>query len=73
MIEVLRIFKLSLLICGIALYSGCYQNACGISSSYWDEKSYYYDAQGNYHEKCPDNLIYTEKALQQQEQDALDF
>ena len=68
----LSVLKFCILALGVILLGGCYQNACGISSSYWDEKSYYYDAQGNYREKCPDNLIYKEKALQQQEQDALE-
>ena len=47
---------------GIALlFSGCiYHNECGYSDSYWDEKSYYYDSQGNYIEVCPDNLLYKE-------------
>lgn len=68
----LKILKIGVLILVCLVSSGCYQNSCGISSSYWDEKTYYYDAQGNYHEKCPDNIIYKEKALQQQEQDALE-
>lgn len=68
----LRGLKFIAFVLGAVLYGGCYQNACGISSSYWDEKGYYYDAQGNYHETCPENLIYKEKALQQQEQEALE-
>ncbi|MDD6055776.1 MAG: hypothetical protein SOW25_03570 [Helicobacter sp.] len=48
-------------------FSGCvYQNACGISNSYWDEKESYYDSQGNYREVCPDNLIYKDKVLKEQ-------
>ncbi|QOQ98785.1 hypothetical protein IP360_00030 [Helicobacter winghamensis] len=51
-------------------FSGCfYQNSCGISNSYWDEKSYYYDADGKYHEVCPDNIIYKDKVLKEQEQE----
>lgn len=49
--------------------SGCfYQNACGISNSYWDEKGYYYDAQGGYHEVCPDNILYKDEVLKQQQE-----
>lgn len=49
--------------------SGClYQNACGISNSYWDEKGYYYDAQGNYREVCPENLIYKDEVLRKQQE-----
>lgn len=48
------------------IFSGClYRNACGYGNSVWEDKTYYYDAQGNYREKCPDNVIYTDEALQQ--------
>nr|WP_034290083.1 hypothetical protein [Helicobacter sp. MIT 11-5569] len=62
--------KKSLLSFLIAMgFSGCfYQNACGISNSYWDEKSYYYDAEGKYHEVCPDNIIYKDEVLRQQQE-----
>ncbi len=41
------------------VFSGClYRNECGYSNSYWDEKGYYYDSQGNYVETCPQNVFY---------------
>ncbi len=49
--------------------SGCYQNSCGLSESYWDEKTYYYDAEGRYHEVCPDNFLYKDKVLQKQQEE----
>ncbi|WP_238699045.1 hypothetical protein [Helicobacter sp. MIT 05-5294] len=72
MSKAIKISKIGILTLCAIISNGCYQNSCGISSSYWDEKTYYYDGQGNYREKCPDNIIYKEKALQQQEQDALE-
>lgn len=39
-------------------FSGCFwQNKCGISTHYYDEKKSYYDSQGNYIEECPENNI----------------
>lgn len=44
--------------------SGCvYRNKCGYSTSYWDDKEYYYDSQGNYKEVCPDNFIYRDEYI----------
>lgn len=68
----MRFFIVFLSVIGILLFNGCYyQNACGISNSYWDEKGYYYDSQGNYHEVCPDNIIYKDEVLKQQQQEAV--
>ncbi|EES90215.1 hypothetical protein [Helicobacter canadensis] len=51
--------------------SGClYRNECGYSNSYWDEKGYYYDSQGNYVETCPDNLIYKDGKQPQMREEA---
>ncbi|WP_104721269.1 hypothetical protein [Helicobacter mesocricetorum] len=52
------------LVCAVVFLSGClYRNKCGYSNSYWEEKGYYYDAQGNYREICPpDNIIYRDDA-----------
>ena len=47
----------------VVLLNGClYRNQCGYSNFYWEDKSYYYDAQGNYRETCPDNVIYRDDA-----------
>lgn len=35
----LSVLKFGILALGVILLGGCYQNACGISSSYWDEKA----------------------------------
>lgn len=52
-----------------SLFSGClYRNSCGYGNAVWEDKTYYYDAQGNYREKCPDNVIYTDEALQQSQE-----
>lgn len=41
------------------LFNGClYNNECGLSPYYYDEKKSYYDSQGNYIEKCPERNVY---------------
>lgn len=50
----------------LAILNGClYRNDCGYGNAVWDNKTYYYDAQGNYREKCPDNVIYNDESLRQ--------
>lgn len=68
----MRIRQIILMFFVAVFYGGCfYENACGISNSYWDEKGYYYDAQGQYHETCPDNLIYKDEVLKRQQQEEI--
>lgn len=50
------------------MLGGClYYNSCGFSNAYWDEKQYYYDAEGKYHEVCPQNLIYKNNTPREEE------
>ena len=37
-------------------FSGCF-NERGVSLRYYNDCEEYYDAQGYYHKKCPDNMV----------------
>jgi hypothetical protein len=41
------------LLCGLIL-SGCYSK-CGLTEKYYCNCEEWYDAEGNYHKKCPEN------------------
>ena len=38
------------------ILSGCYSK-CGFTEKYYCDCEEWYDAEGNYHKKCPDSLV----------------
>lgn len=40
----------------VIMFSGCF-NERGISMRYYSNCEEFYDSQGYYHKKCPDNLV----------------
>jgi len=53
------LFKIILFLPMLALFfSGCiFFNERGISSTYYNDCTHYYDSMGIYHEKCDENII----------------
>lgn len=41
----------------LVFFQGCFFNERGISSTYYNDCSHYYDSRGLYREKCDENIV----------------